>query len=151
MKHIKTNEEFINYPSNDDQIIEMATISDLSDIPYVIFVNGGNSYGSGRNEHGDPHFHFTDNIKGGKWQFSVLIPTVEEWKQSKELYISESSTGKFTWNGLKKEKKLLIEWLNSKNKNLKKYTNIEVIRFEWNTLNKDNKNVKQLSKITEED
>ncbi len=41
-----------------DMVVEMATISG-KDFPYHIGVNGGNSYGSGRNEHREPHFHFT--------------------------------------------------------------------------------------------
>ena len=150
MKHIKTNEEFINHV-NEEFIIEMTRINDRSDFNYDVFIKGGDHYGQGRKEHGDPHFHFYDKVKGGNWEFSILIPTVEEWKQNKELYISESSTNDYTWSGFRKEKKLLIEWMDKKNNTAKKYTNIEMIRLQWNLSNKDNKNVKQLSKISEED
>jgi hypothetical protein len=131
-----------------DPILEMARINDPKDFTYDVFVYGGDSYGSGRNEHGDPHFHFADKIKGGKWQFSVFIPTVEEWNQNKELYIYETSNGDYNWSGLKKEKGLLIEWLDKPNKMVGGVlTNIEVIRQQWNMLNTDNKNVSQIKRI----
>jgi len=143
---IKRINEFIEH-SNYDLIIEMARINDITKYPYDVFVYGGNSYGSGRNEHGKPHFHFADKIKGGNWQFSVLIPTVEEWNQNKDLYIYETSNGEYNWRGFKDEKKSLIEWLDLNNEDLSFYTNLEVIRYNWNVLNKDNKNVSQIKKI----
>jgi hypothetical protein len=130
-----------------DPILEMARINDPKQFPYDVFVYGGDSYGSGRNEHGNPHFHFADKIKVGKWSFSVFIPTVEEWNQNKELYIYETSNGDYNWIGLKKEKKLLIDWLDKSNKDFELYSNLEVIRLQWNLLNSDNKNVSQIKRI----
>jgi hypothetical protein len=130
-----------------DPILEMARINDPKQFPYDVFVYGGDSYGSGRNEHGNPHFHFADKIKVGKWSFSVFIPTVEEWNQNKELYIYETSNGDYNWIGLKKEKKLLIDWLDKPNKDFELYSNLEVIRLQWNLLNSDNKNVSQIKRI----
>ena len=148
MKHIKKlNELKLNNITEHDYLVEMARINNIKDFPYDVFVYGDDSYGNGRNEHGEPHFHFSDKIKGGEYQFSVLIPSVEEWKQIKELYISETSNGDYIWTGLKKEKKSLIEWLDKPNNNLNLYTNIEIIRQQWNILNIDNKNVKQISRI----
>lgn len=147
MKHIKKINELKVGIITHDPILEMARINDPKEFPFDVFVYGGDSYGSGRNEHGDPHFHFADKIKGGNWQFSVFIPTVEEWSQNKELYIYESSNGDYNWTGLKKEKKLLIEWLDKPNKDFELYTNLEVIRREWNLLNTDNKNVSQIKRI----
>jgi hypothetical protein len=147
MKHLKKLNELNVGIITHDPILEMARINDPKEFPYDVFVYGGNSYGSGRNEHGEPHFHFADKIKGGKWSFSVLIPTVEEWKQNKDLYVCETTTGYYDWRGLKKEKKFLIEWLDNFNKDLTAYTNLEVIRYNWNTLNKDNKNVSQIKRI----
>jgi hypothetical protein len=148
MKHIKNINELKVGIILHDPILEMARINDIEEFPFDVFVYGGDSYGSGRNEHGDPHFHFADKIKGGGWQFSVLIPTVEQWKQSKELYISETSNGDYTWSGFKKEKKSLIEWLDKPNNMVGGVlTNIEVIRQQWNILNTDNKNVSQIKRI----
>lgn len=144
--HIKKINEFIEH-SDYDLIVEMARINDIKDFPFDVFVYGGNSYDSGRKEHGDPHFHFADKIKGGNFQFSILIPTVEEWNQNKNLYIYETSNGDYNWKGLKKEKESLIKWLDLNNKDLTFYTNLEVIRYNWNTLNKDNKNVSQIKRI----
>lgn len=148
MKYIKKINELKVGIITHDPVLEMARINDPKEFPFDVFVYGGDSYGSGRNEHGDPHFHFADKIKGGKWQFSVLIPTVEQWNQNKELYISETSNGDWNWTGLKKEKKMLIEWLNEPNKMIGGVlTNLEVIRQQWNILNTDNKNVSQIKRI----
>jgi hypothetical protein len=145
--HIKKINELKTGIILHDPILEMARINDPNQLPFDVFVYGGDSYGSGRNEHGDPHFHFADKIKGGNWQFSVLIPTVEQWAQSKELYISETSNGDYNWKGLRKEKKMLTDWLDKPNKDFELYSNIEVIRREWNLLNSDNKNVSQIKRI----
>ena len=147
MKYIKKVNELKVGIIKHDPILEMARINDPKEFPFDVFVYGGDSYGTGRNEHGDPHFHFADKIKGGNWHFSVLIPTFEEWNQNKELYIYETSNGDYNWTGLKKEKKLLIEWLDKPNKDFELYTNLEVIRREWNLLNTDNKNVSQIKRI----
>lgn len=147
MKHIKKINELKVGIIAHEPILEMARINDPKEFPYDVFVYGGDSYGSGRNEHGEPHFHFADKIKGGKWSFSVFIPTVEEWNQNKELYIYETSNGDYNWIGLRKEKKLLIDWLDKPNNNLSLYTNLEIIRQQWNVLNTDNKNVSQIKRI----
>jgi hypothetical protein len=147
MNHIKKINELKVGIITHDPVLEMARINDPKEFPFDVFVYGGDSYGSGRNEHGDPHFHFADKIKGGRWQFSVLIPTVEQWNQNKELYISETSNGDWNWTGLKKEKKMLIEWLDEGNKFDKDKTNLEFIRLQWNVLNIDNKNVSQIKRI----
>jgi len=70
-----------------------------------------------------------------QWQFSVFVPTVDEWSQNKELYIYETSNDDYNWSGLRKEKKMLIDWLDKPNKNLNLYTNLEIIRQQWNVLN----------------
>jgi hypothetical protein len=146
-KNIKVNELKINYNQVEEDILEMARINDISDFKYDVFIYGGNSYGSGRNEHGEPHFHFSDKIKSGNWEFSILIPTVEEWNQSKELYISETSNGDYNWTGFKREKNNIMLWLDRPNHFLNSMTNLEFIRLQWNVLNTDNKNVKQIIKI----
>lgn len=147
MKYIKKINELRLGIITHDTILEMARINDPKEFPFDVFVYGGDSYGSGRNDHGDPRFHFADKIKGGNWQFSVLIPTVEEWNQNKELYISETSNEDYNWTGLKKEKKWLIEWLDKPYVDIKILTNLEYIRSQWNSLNRDNKNVSQIKRI----
>ena len=147
MKYIKKINEVPNIIEQ-DPILEMARINNIDEFPYDVFVYGGDSYGSGRKEHGDPHFHFADKIKGGGWQFSVLIPTVEQWIQNKELYIYETSNGKYNWSGFKNEKKSLIEWLDFSNVFDRTKTNLEFIRLQWNVINIDNKNVSQIKRIS---
>lgn len=148
MKYIKKVNELKTSIITHEPLLEMARINDRKEFPFDVFVYGGNSYGSGRNEHGEPHFHFADRIKGGQWEFSILIPTVTEWEQNKELYIYETSNDDYGWIGLKNEKKKLIKWLDEQNSDLSLYTNLETIRYNWNTLNKDNNNVSQIKRIT---
>lgn len=147
MKHLKKINELKIDIITHDSVLEMARINDPNEFPYDVFVYGGDSYGSGRNEHGKPHFHFADKIKGGKWQFSILIPTAEQWNQNKEVYIYETSNKDYNWTGLRKEKRNLIEWLDKPNKFDEDKTNLEFIRLQWNVLNIDNKNVSQIKRI----
>ena len=144
---MKNFNEFNKNIIKHDPILEMARINNKKDFNYDVFVYGGNSYMSGRNEHGDPHFHFADKIKTGKWEFSILIPTVEQWKQSKELYIIESTYDHFEWTDHKKDKRKLIKWLDKPNDFDSDKTNLEQIRLQWNILNIDNKNVKQIKNL----
>jgi hypothetical protein len=130
----------------DGLILEMARINDKDTFNYDVFVYGGDSYGSGRNEHGEPHFHFSDNIKNPqRFNFSILIPTPTEWSQNKDLYIYETLDNNYNWVGLKKEKKELIRWLDEINYIDKFRTNLEFIILQWNILNTDNKNVKKIN------
>lgn len=126
-------------------ILEMARINDKDIFNYDVFVYGGDSYGIGRNEHGDPHFHYSDNIKNPqKFNLSILIPSLKEWRQNKDLYIIESMDDNFNWFGLKKEKKELIFWMDQINHIDNKRSNLETIILQWNFLNADNKNVKKI-------
>ena len=74
----------INFEQKQEQLYEMARVNVKSEFSYDIFVRGGDSYGTGRNEHGEPHFHFSDNIKNGKFKLSIYIQSADEWKKSKE-------------------------------------------------------------------
>lgn len=147
MKDLRHIKEFVNYPihRHDDSILELARINDKKEFNYDVFVKGSSSYGTGQKEHGEPHFHFSDNIKNpNKFDYSILIPTQKEWEQNKELYIVESMNGDYSWSGKRKIKKELIEWLDKDNIHTKKLTNLEMIILQWNILNTDNKNVRQL-------
>ena len=126
-------------------INEMARVNDLSTFKYDVYLNGGNPKHGGRVEHGEPHFHFYDNKVSGRISLSVKIPTIEEWENNKILIITESNSSSFlNWKGLKKERKDLIKWLDEYSHIIPKLKNIQYIRLEWNILNIDNKNVKQM-------
>ena len=145
MKIKKLNEYLVNTVHQHDYMLtEMARINDKKTFNYDVFVRGGPAYGSGRKEHGEPHFHFSDNIENpDKFSFSILIPTELEWKQNKELYITETITD-YNWSGFRKEKKELTIWLDQQNKWDKNKTNLQFIILQWNVLNGDNKNVRQI-------
>ena len=131
-------------------LVEMAKIN-KDEIPYDVYVNGGDSYGTGRNEHGKPHFHFADNMKNySKFKLSVLIPTIEEWKNNKTLIISPKDSSQSNWNGLNKEKNILIDWMSKNNSRNPRNSNLFVIINFWNTLNSNNNNVKQVPNIGED-
>lgn len=130
--------------NNLDLLTEMAKIN-RDEIPYDVCVNGGNSYGEGRKEHGKPHFHYADNIKkSDKFKLSVFIPTIEEWIKNKELIINSKDSSHPDWTGLSKEKKILMDWISKPNVLYPKYSNLYVIINQWNTLNIYNKNVSQV-------
>ena len=138
--------EFLNNHDYNDMIVEMARINDKNKFNYDVFVNGGNSYGTGRNEHGEPHFHYSDNIKTPKkFSLSILIPTLNEWTENRELEICQTDDNNWNWEGLRKEKKDLIEWLDKINHKDKFRTNLEFIRLQWYVLNDDNKNVRKFN------
>ena len=46
------------------------------------------------------------------------------------------------------EKKLLLEWLDKPYIDIPVLTNLEYIRSQWNTLNRTNKNVAQIKRIS---
>jgi len=147
MRNLKYIKEFKEYPihNHDDMITEMARINDKKEFPYDVFVYGGPSYCAGRTEHGVPHFHFADNIKNpNKIDISIKIPTIKEWELNKELIITEDKDEIYDWCGRKKFKEEIVEWLDKSNKNIKTITNLEMIIIQWNMLNSDNKNVKQI-------
>ena len=59
------------------------------------------------------------------------------------MEITESSTGNLNWKGFADERDDLILWLDRPYK-YGDQTNLEYIRSEWNTLNIDNPNVRQI-------
>jgi len=128
----------------DDKLIEMATISGV-ELNFDVCVYGGNSYGGGRNEHGEPHFHISDNMsKPNKYKLSISIPTIKEWSKDYELSIIANDSTQPSWNNLARVKKELTGWLSKNNHRYKKYSNLYVIINEWNTLNTNNNNVRQV-------
>ena len=141
MKHkkiIKSMNEFIEKDNDMNMILEeMARINDPKEFPYDVFVYGGNSFGSGRNEHGEPHYSFS---KKGEFSLKIKIPTLLEWNQNKRIEIIEGDQS--NCNG--KIFRNLVDWLDFPNKKNQRLSNIEVIILFWNTLNADNKNVRKV-------
>jgi hypothetical protein len=154
MKKIKTtlNEFLATSDTHPDLelLIEMAKIN-RDEIPYDVCVFGGSSYGGGRQEHGQPHFHYADNIKTpDKFKLAVIIPTIEEWQERQELFIIPNESTHPTWDGLAKEKKIVLDWLAKPNVRFPRNSNLYVIINSWNTLNEDNKNVSQVPNTGED-
>jgi hypothetical protein len=144
-KNILTNiNKFTHNQFDDDLIVEIAKING-DEFPYLVYVYGGNSYGQGRNEHGEPHFHFMDKNREIEFKLSIKIPSKIEWNENKNLEIISDDSSQPNWNGLKKEKILLIRWLDNSNNYVPQLTNYEFIILQWNVLNKENNNVRQIT------
>jgi len=138
-KNLMTLDRFMELKHSyiqDDLIVEKAKINGI-EIPYNVYVYGGNSYGKGRNEHGEPHFYVYNKSK--KLQVIFKIPSTNQWKNKKELIIIENN-----FKNVKTVENIIIDWLDDNNEEQIKLTNLELIRYLWNTLNKENKNVYQI-------
>lgn len=69
---------------NQYRLLERARINNKIRFPYDVFVYGGTKYGHGRQEHGEPHFHYSDDIdsNNAEFKFSVRIPEVVSTEMS---------------------------------------------------------------------
>jgi hypothetical protein len=140
--------EFVDYHKDQHLLTELARINNKKEFPYDVFVYGGSSYGAGRNEHGQPHFHFSDNIQNPQhFKLTILIPETSDWCNNLELVILDDESTQLDWTGLRKEKRMLSDWMNILNKIDKTKTNYQMIKIQWNLLNIDNNNVKQIENL----
>lgn len=108
----------------------MNKISEL--LSFNIYVQGGSTEGAGRNEHGEAHFELKEKNSGKKLG-KIFMPTKEKWiscnrKERLELMVVEN--GKQL---TKREKKVLVEWLEVNNSE-----NLLRCHSEWNEVNKFN-------------
>lgn len=108
----------------------MNKISEL--LSFNIYVQGGSTEGAGRNEHGEAHFELKEKNSGKKLG-KIFMPTKEKWiscnrKERIELMVVEN--GKQL---SKREKKVLVEWLEINNSE-----NLLKCHSEWNEVNKFN-------------
>lgn len=108
----------------------MNKISEL--LSFNIYVQGGSTEGAGRNEHGEAHFELKEKNSGKKLG-KIFMPTKEKWiscnrKERIELLVVEN--GKQL---SKREKKVLVEWLEINNSE-----NLLKCHSEWNEVNKFN-------------
>ena len=116
---------------------EMARVNDPKEFPYDVFVYGSDSFGTGRNEHGEPHYTFE---RKGEFYLKIKIPTLLEWNRNKRIEVIEGDQSKC--NG--KIFRYLVDWLDFPNKKSPKLSNMEAIILFWNVLNASNKNVRQV-------
>ena len=129
----------------DGMVVEMATVNGTN-FPHHVSVRGGNSYGSGRNEHSGPHFHYSDRAKNSEiFRLTILIPTIKDWNLNKEVVILKKGSTPKSWGGLSNYKKKLILWMDEPHKDNPSISNFQMIRTYWNGLNSENKNVRQLT------
>jgi hypothetical protein len=83
----------------------------------------------------DPHFHIIK--KGFDWDLAISIPTIEKWKNNKELTIIKEHSSQNDWVGLTDVKEELINWLSKENMILRHYSNLYVVITTWNMNNYD--------------
>lgn len=128
----------------DDMVVEMATVNGAN-FPHHVSVRGGNSYGTGRNEHSEPHFHYSDRAKNPEiFSLTILIPTIKDWDLNKTLTIIPRGSTPKSWDGLSSYRKKLVVWMDEPHKDNPSISNFQMIRTYWNGLNAENKNVRQL-------
>ena len=100
-------------------------------LPYSLHINGGSTWSWGRSEHGKAHLELKTNGKGNSID-KIFIPYSIDWNNSdmvRKIELLSSQEGKVS----RKERKKLVEWLDSKN-------NLEKCHIAWNTNNKFNEN-----------
>ena len=128
----------------DDMVVEMATVNGAN-FPHHVSVRGGNSYGTGRNEHSEPHFYYSDRAKNPEiFSLTILIPTIKDWDLNKTLTIIPRGSTSKSWDGLSSYRKKLMIWMDEPHKDNPSISNFQMIRTFWNGLNAENKNVRQL-------
>ncbi len=99
---------------------------------FTIEVKPGSTYGSGRNEHGKPHFHMTR--KNSRDQLAKIeIPDINIWKYSiKKLELLNVIEGNIS----KTQKREIVNFFEKENNQ-----NLILVTSEWNRLNRDNNRV----------
>jgi hypothetical protein len=139
------NKNFVDYHKGQELEIEIAHINGKDEFPYDVLVYGCTIYGIGENEFTIPHFHFTNNInKPDKFKLTIKIENIDNWNINKDVKL----LGDSNWDNLDYEKQNLIDWLDKPNFYFDKLTNYDVIRVQWNMLNRDNPNVNKVETIT---
>lgn len=112
-------------------------INKLSDLlAFEIWVHGGSTYGSGRNEHGEAHFELKEK-NTRKPLGKIFMPTMETWLNSMDrTTLLKVQNGKDIST---KEKKGMVQWLE-----LNDNENLIMCHKEWNECNKDNNRTTQI-------
>lgn len=114
---------------------EMATANRPSDIlpstKYSVRINGNDRTPM------TPHFHFV--AKNSDFHIEIAIEPKEELKIVNAKF-RKGIHKKYwlTWNGLAKEKELLLSWYDKQSKVMPMITNYEAIRYIWNLENPEN-------------
>ena len=74
----------------------------------------------------------------------ILIPTIKEWLKNPELIIIPNDSTHDNWNNLKDVKRIITRWLYERSLKDEFRCNLLFIIKNWNLLNENNKNVRQV-------
>jgi len=115
-------------------------LDDKDELPFKIYVAGGNNYGNGLEKYSKPHFHVIVYNINNIAKLRIDIPSLEEWAINKNLNVVESNIKDY---GHIIDK--IIKWFDITQtgsfgitNNLKNTISI------WNMSNSDNKNVDKI-------
>ena len=132
MEHIK---EYYEHRVNSHNINdEKVLMNDRKLFPYEVYVYG--------NEVGNPCFYFS---KKDVFDFKLVIPSTTDWNTEKDLKIIKGiyqsdhiQKSIIDWTTFLLDKQKLIIWLDKTDELDADFTNLESLRFFYNSINNEN-------------
>lgn len=140
MKNITGINEFLepDFHQHEQSINEMARVSG-TDVPFEIWVHNIQQVKIYRYDHGLGHFHY--NKKG---VFELVVEVPSENADDLRLFKSSFKGNKITsWDGLSKDKNILVEWLKEINADTG-ISNLKTIVGLWNIYANTNPKMKKI-------
>ena len=111
--------------------VTRAYIAKKDELPFKVYVAGGDNYGKGLESYSKPHFHVIIENGSNVEKFKVLIP--DDFSDKKLTIIGNFSD--------KKVIDTLIDWLDKDWQMRNHCSNLDKIKKQWSFLNSDNKYV----------
>lgn len=142
-KRIYRVDELVTSTDNLD-LLENITryyLDDKNELPFKIYVAGGDNYGNGLEKYSKPHFHvIVDGINTVE-KLRINIPTLEEWNTNKNIEVVYSTVKDYNHIIDK-----IIKWFDITQKGSFGITNnLKNTITMWNISNARNKNVDQIN------
>lgn len=116
-------------------------LDDKNELPFKIYVAGGDNYGNGLEKYSKPHFHvIVDGIHNVE-KLRINIPTLEEWNNNKNIEVVYSTVKDYNHIIDK-----IIKWFDITQKGSFGITNnLKNTITMWNISNAGNKYVDQIN------
>lgn len=111
-------------------------LDDRDELPFKVYVAGGDNYGHGLEKYSKPHFHIIINGENVN-KLRINIPTLDEWKINKNLKVVDN-----TFDDYEHIINKMIKWFDiTHNGSFGMTNNLENTIAVWNMSNSENKNV----------
>lgn len=121
--------------NSQETLIEMARIDEPSKDSSILGTKEVWVYGQDRSSM-SPHFHYFDK-KNKPFNIEVRIADLTVCHSAPRQGISINNLN--SWEGLSREHKALLKWLESNNSDIPTITNYQALKLAWNQNNRDNK------------